>query len=63
MYDDDHMRRMRMKQQNISQIESMGITSWLDEKKKTEQEVRHLCTGKVVISIAIKEGDILNNRF
>lgn len=34
MYDDDHMKRMRMKQKNISQIESMGITSWLDEKKK-----------------------------
>lgn len=58
------MKRMRMKQKNISQIESMGITSWFDEKKKkTEKEVRHLCTGKVVISIAIKEGDILNNRF
>ena len=60
------MKRMRMKQKNISQIESMGITSWLDEKKKKkkkERELRHLCTGKVVISIAIKEGDMLNNRF
>ena len=54
-----------MKQKNISQLESMGIASWLDEKKnkKTEREVRRLCTGKVVISIAIKEGDMLNNRF
>ena len=29
---------MRMKQKNISQLESMGIASWLDEKKKTKKQ-------------------------
>ena len=51
-----------MKQKDISQMESVGIASWLDEKKRARNKASLYWEG-CGISTAIKERDMLNNRF
>ena len=53
---------MRMKQKIISQMESMGITSWLDKKKERERSKESLDWEGYDFKNN-KRGDTLNNRF